>query len=282
MSTTPTAREARRRRIMERGSDRLALITGRIQNVEQSPLPARSRSFHAHRASCPPSMFFHDFDHDESEVPYEIEDRATSFLSPKVSANNSGSRGPSLLRKCETFRSPLEIDSLVEPSRISSNVQTSQVSTSDSAHHVESVVQLGEFFTPNQVCSAIAVTKSTRIYCSLITAILVVLSCIGFPILGSHIIRSILFFRPLYLVLLTNISIVIAQLLLGKHRGSQEIKREADNTSSVAEEGFVEQIGKTLEMGFLLQKIMDAIFMDSIVYAVVTISGLSLVQKLGW
>lgn len=56
-----SGRDSRRRRIADRGSDRLALITGRIKALpsesEPEPEPGSNQSRgHAYTASCPPSI----------------------------------------------------------------------------------------------------------------------------------------------------------------------------------------------------------------------------------
>uniref|UniRef100_A0A5B6YNP8 Uncharacterized protein n=1 Tax=Davidia involucrata TaxID=16924 RepID=A0A5B6YNP8_DAVIN len=288
-----SSREARRRRIVDRGSDRLAIITGRIQTLPSSS----SEPHHSHTASCPPliSNDHHDFQthlSDQSLVSPHGEDKPFSSLLPKhdastesgqFNASDDGSRSQPLLRKCETsteaLRAPAwEANVRVQSSPVSSTVQNSSISASDTDHHFQSQTHHHKFFTPNQISSAIAASESIRIYCSLAVAILVVLSYVGFPILGSHIIML----RPLYLLLLANISVVLARLLLEKQGEFERAEQEANNVPSMEEYSLAEQVGKALESGLVLQNIMAALFMDSSVYATVVICGLSLAQRLGW
>jgi hypothetical protein len=63
--------------------------------------------------------------------------------------------------------------------------------------------------TPNQITSAIAASEKSRLRCSVVVALSAVLSHLGFPLLGSNLISSIINFRPLYLVLLTNVTLVL-------------------------------------------------------------------------
>ncbi|CAL5440497.1 unnamed protein product [Camellia sinensis] len=206
-----SSREARRRRISDRGSDRLSFPNPALFIIFALSISSfKSFATSIHR-----------------QISYNGEDKSSSSLLLKVaSANESGtidrgSKEQPFLRKCETNTEalrvlPWEVDGRVESSRVSSTIQNTSISTSDSDHHVEPHVYRSKFFTPNQISCAIAVSESTRIYCSLPAAILVVLSHVGLPVLGSHIVKSTIFFGPLYLVLLTNVSIVLAQLLLGK------------------------------------------------------------------
>ncbi|KAA8521765.1 hypothetical protein F0562_012438 [Nyssa sinensis] len=293
-------REARRRRIADRGSDRLALITGRIQTLPSSSTSLEPEPHHSQTASCPPSIFddHHDFRthlSDQPPVPPHNEDKSSRSLLPKhdttpesgqFNASDGGSKTQPLLRKCETctetLRAPAwEADGRVESSPISSTVQNSSISASDMEHHFQPVTHSHKIFSSSQISSAITASESIRFYCSVAVAILVVLSYVGFPIIGS-LMRSIIMLRPLYLLLLTNISIVLAQLLLEKQRGFERVQQEANNDPSMGEYGMVEQVSKALELGLVLQNIMGALFMDSSVYAIVVICGLSLAQRLGW
>uniref|UniRef100_A0A5B6YPW0 Uncharacterized protein n=1 Tax=Davidia involucrata TaxID=16924 RepID=A0A5B6YPW0_DAVIN len=290
-------RVARRRRIVDRGSDRLALITGRIQTLPSSSTSPEPH--HSHTASCPPliSNDHHDFQthiSDQSPVSPQGEDKPSSALLPKhdtspesgqFNASDGGSRAQPLLRKCETSTETLrasawEADGRVQSSPVSSTVQNSSISASDTEHRFQPQTHNHKIFTPNQISSAITASERIRIYCSVAAAILVVLSYVGFPILGSSLVRSIIMLRPLYLLLLTNISIVLAQLL-EKQKGFESVQQEA-NDPSTGDYGLAEQLGKALELGLVLQNIMGALFMDSSVYAIVVICGVSLAQRLGW
>ncbi|CAA2963942.1 Zinc finger FYVE domain-containing 26 isoform 1 [Olea europaea subsp. europaea] len=133
--------------------------------------------------------------------------------------------------------------------------------------------------TANEIRTAISASENTRICCSIAAAILVLLSYTGFPFLGWGIFRSIICFRPLYLLLITNISIVVARLLL-ERKGSEE--RQTSSVPSVGGDGMIDQVSKALELGLLMQKIVGALFMDCSIYAVVLVCGLSTAQRLGW
>ncbi|CAK9164520.1 unnamed protein product [Ilex paraguariensis] len=226
-------------------------------------------------------------------VSSKSEDKTFSSLLPKqdygtefgkLDDNDYGSRGP-FMWKYETSieasgASALEPDDKLHLSP--SAVQNLSISTPNTERHFEPHIHHRKLFTPSQISSAIGASGDARFYCSLAAAILVVLSSVGLPILGSHIIKCIIFFRPLYLLLLTNISIVLARLLLVQQRGLERVKQEANNGSSISGYGLADQVGKALESGLLLQNIMSALFMDCSIYAVVVVSGLSLVKKLGW
>ncbi|KAK3030684.1 hypothetical protein RJ639_034860 [Escallonia herrerae] len=281
MATAGSSRDARRRRIMERGSDRLALITGRIPTLPSSS--TSSESLHSHTASCPPSISQHLTSNlsDQLAVDYDF-----GPVSGQLNNLDVGRREEPSLRKCETRieasrAPPLGLDSKMQPAQVSSALQSSSLSTTDTEHRSEPQAQHRKFFTPNQISSAIAASERTRTYFSVAAAILVVLSFAGFPILGSHTIKRIMFSRPLYLLLLTNISIVLSRLLLGKERRVVKSEKEAVSDTSLGGYGLADQLGKALESGLVLQNVLGAVFMDFSVYAVVLLCGLSLASMLG-
>lgn len=269
------SREARRRRIVERGSDRLALITGRRQTLPSST------------ESEPPSL--HNNNQQFSTTPDfpQIENKDCVAESALLNNDDDRIQEQPIMRKRETrvepSRSPaFELDGKVQPSLVLSTVQnSSSVSTPNRDPHFEPQTRQRKVFTPSHISSAITATEGTRIYFSVAAAFFVVLSYIGFPILGSFIIKGVLLSRPLYLVLLTNISIVLARLLLGKQGRVERVEQEASNVP--LEGGFrLDQVGKALESGLVLQKIISALFMDCSVYAIVVICGLSMAQRLSW
>ncbi|KAI8547296.1 hypothetical protein RHMOL_Rhmol07G0183800 [Rhododendron molle] len=279
MMATAT-REARRRRIVDRGSDRLALITGGINILPSSSLP---------------STINHN--HDQPIGSDAVDDKSSNSLLPMhESASESGEinaavgkiRDQLVLCKCETTNEDLralswEVDSQSQSSQVLSPVQESPICSPDTECQLEPQGYRARFFTPKQISSAIKATESIRIYTSLAAAIIVVLSFVGFPVLGSCSMKSILFFRPLHLVLITNVSIVLSRLLLDKKQAALErTDQQANKVSPAGRYGLAERVGKALELGLVLQRIMGALFMDCSVYAIVLICGLSVAQKLGW
>lgn len=103
----------------------------------------------------------------------------------------------------------------------------------------------------------------------------VVLLHLGFPLPGNKFLGSILNFRPLYLVLLTNVTLVMGRLLYGDHGSSQRTIGEEHKATSTDEYNWAEQLSKTLDVGLVAKKVVDAVFMDCSVYAIIVICGLS-------
>lgn len=204
----------------------------------------------------------------------------------QTNAYDGGSNLPPPLHKSETsieaLRTPAsEVICKVQSPLVSSIDQNSSASTLGSEQHLQQQVQRHRFFTPNQISSAIAASENIRLLSSATVALIVILSYLGFPLLGTYIIKSIISFRPLYLLLLTNVTAVLAQLLFGKQRGFQRAARDENETTQLnGGYGWAEQVSRTLETGLVMQKAFDAVFMDCSVYAVTVICGLSLAHLL--
>ncbi|XP_047323457.1 uncharacterized protein LOC124927141 [Impatiens glandulifera] len=256
-----SSREARRRRIVDGSSDRLALITGKIKTLPSSS--SSTDSNHSHNASCPPTIF-EDFNIDSPISGNES--------SPFLAKNDTRGKQP-VLRKCETSietaRPSLEPNDTSSSSLLSSKPNSA----------------IYKFFSPSKISFAVATSETVRFFCSMVFAILPVLSHNGFPILGNSFIKSIIVFRPFYLLLLTNTTIVVSRLVLDSQRGSSSSvktdQQENDHVPSAGEFDLAEQIGKTLELGFVLQNVVGAIFIDFSVYATVVICINSFTQAVG-
>ncbi|KAJ7958611.1 Transmembrane protein [Quillaja saponaria] len=290
------SREARRRRIVERGSDRLALITGRVPATPSSPSSPFSLSspFAVDTGISSQQLTPHDHDQDQDQrTHHHVSDRNSFNVSP--SANDKVSE-PILLKhdhvtdpSTDSGRNLPPHLSEFEANNNSVKVLASELSEEGQPPPVSSITNLGteqrsqpqtlesSIFTPMHISSAITASESTRLFCSMAIALLVVLSYIRFPILGSKVIKSILSFRPLYFVLLTNCTVVLARLLSEKPRGPGRVSRGEQKTPPVDGDDWAEKLGRTLEAGLLVQKVIDALFIDCSIYAIIVICGLSLV-----
>ncbi|CAN4127876.1 unnamed protein product [Withania somnifera] len=286
-------RDTRRRRIVERGNDRLALITGRISSLKSEtgsePKPETetgSETRHSYTASCP-TWISQNHLHSEQSSPVSISGSEASRpllfdgdhgIEPGLhDESDDKSRTTSFMRKCEsneTSSAPaLDLDNKEQLIPDSSTLYPPSISASGGGQSLKLKSNYNNFFAPNKISSAIAASESIRFNFSLVAAILVLMSY------NSHFFKVILFFRPLLLLMLTNISIVIARLL-AEEAGSQKNQKAAAN--GIPGAGMVDQIGKALELGLLLQNIMGAVFMDCSIYSIVVVCGLSVAHKFGW
>lgn len=196
MCVMSTNSRERRRRIAERGSDRLALITGRIDTI-----PASSRSL----SDLPPQVVsqnedkhFSSFSQDFSNDTLQLDNfGGQTGIEQDILQSDSSSE--------ESRPSALDTDEKIKQSPVSSKIEGSQISTSNVGRHSENsepVIRLHyNSISPKQISVAVAASEMIRIYCSIAAAILVFLSYIGFPIFGSYIMKSIILSRPLCLLL---------------------------------------------------------------------------------
>ncbi|XP_042992179.1 uncharacterized protein LOC122318679 [Carya illinoinensis] len=157
-------------------------------------------------------------------------------ISGEINAYDGGSNLSPLLHKYETSiegsrASASEVSGeVVKLPTVSPIDQSSPASTLGLELNLEQQTQRRRLFTLNQISSAIAAAEGTRLFCSAIIAIFVMLSYLGFPLPGSYIIKSIISFRPLYIVLLTNATIVLTRLTFDKQRDFEWATRDESET----------------------------------------------------
>ncbi|GER32515.1 RNA-binding (RRM/RBD/RNP motifs) family protein [Striga asiatica] len=266
VAATGGSKEVRRRRIIERGADRLALITGRIQSLPPDPDTDQSRP-----PATPPTQIPSDavkLENALSDSPplpnLEEPSQRHTLVENKEPSQQNSTKGKNITSSPLALEKEETSEILQEQSQLSSSTQRTQVDQAEPRQRSP--------FTAAHISSAITASENIRMCCSVAAAILVILSYVKFPILGGDIIRNVVTFKPLYMLLLTNISIVLAWLILG-------IQLKTGRASSVPKFGgndMVDRLGEVLEKGLLMQKILEAMFMDFGIYAVVLICGLSL------
>ncbi|XP_009125616.1 uncharacterized protein LOC103850595 [Brassica rapa] len=275
------SREARRRKILERGSDRLAFITGQINNVPPPP------------SSDPTSLSQSHLPTDESSsdtvTPREqiLTDRETVFTSRQENISDASifdtvdhtihqSRAESLQPRkyTETMGEASASnprDTTLQPSPATSSTQTSSVVDLASSQAFTPLVNFVNTITPRHIGAAIDASEYARMFSSLVIALLVILSHLGFSSLGS----SIVSLRPVLLLLLTDATIVLGRVLL-THHGAPSSASRRENSG----QGIADQVGNALETVMMIKKIMDAISMDFSLYAVILICGLLFTQNI--
>lgn len=132
------------------------------------------------------------------------------------------------------------------------------------------------FFTSKRLNSCIVASENTRIVCSLIIAFLVVLSYVDYALFGMNIVNSesVVASRPLYIILLTDVTVVMARLV---YFGEADEEEKVVSSSRDNEVQSWAAAVKLLERGLVVYQAIRGIFIDFSVYAVVVICGLSLV-----
>lgn len=199
-----------------------------------------------------------------------MHDEASNFSEDDVLGGRS--KEEVLIRKFEQ---------VTEPSRASASEDNSKREASsglqkafDAALGVAQQIPVGNV-TSQQVSVAVTETEHDRLLCALTIAILVVLSSAGFPIVSSKAFRGILLFRPLFLVLITNITIIIWRLVPDNRKN---VSRGDKDKTPVLGDGYAwaEEAGRALELGLMLKNLSGSLFMDCSVYATIVVFGLSL------
>ncbi|KAM2544527.1 hypothetical protein TB1_016201 [Malus domestica] len=284
---TTNSREARRRKIMERGSDRLALITGRIQTLPPSSSlsssPPPDPATHSEDTDLPsrPSISPDQFPrtHVPDQIPVFTPEIEEMWSAPSTVQNESPTS------QTETHvpgQIPVFTPEIEERRSSSSTVQDeSPPSTVQNESRPSSLsFEKPRFFTASRISGAIEASERIRIYISMAIAVLVVFSHLGFPLLGSKLVKTLMGFRPLYLVLVTNVTLVLARIFdSGQQRHHRVLAGIGEGqTMSGSEYEWAERLGKALGIGLLGKKVLDALFMDCAVYAIIVVCGLSFAQ----
>lgn len=129
------------------------------------------------------------------------------------------------------------------------------------------------FFTSKRLNLCIVESENMRIMCSLIIALLVVLSYVDYTLFGMNIVNSesVVASRPLYIILLTDVTIVMARLVY--FREADEEEREVSSSQDNEGQSWAEAV-KLLERGLAVYQAIRGIFIDFSVYVVVVICGL--------
>ncbi|KAJ0985500.1 hypothetical protein J5N97_003856 [Dioscorea zingiberensis] len=119
-------------------------------------------------------------------------------------------------------------------------------------------------FTAKKISHSISVSENLRLLCAVTIGLLVVLQYHNYAFAGKFV-SSIINFRPLILVLLTDATIVLGRVLLTKDNSNDN-----ERTKKV-ETGTTNSLSIALEVGLTLQKGLMAVTMDCSICAVIMI-----------
>lgn len=131
-------------------------------------------------------------------------------------------------------------------------------------------------FSCKQINSCIIASQGIRSLCALMIALLVVLSYIDDALLGINIVssESVEALRPLYILLLTDVTIVLAQVFLKQQKQSEEAEKE--NVEPQEDGNNMTQAIQLMERSLVVYQTARAVFIDFSIYTVVVVCGLSL------
>ncbi|RLN05587.1 uncharacterized protein C2845_PM13G14180 [Panicum miliaceum] len=241
----------RRRRLVERGSDRLAFITGQTRSLSCDPIPGSPSSYD--------SASTH-----QSELQQTEGDFGGEKFSDRTQLQKSVPRAS--IRQ-ETRARTLSYDNLVpELKRADApqEIKAKTISYEDELFHkfkTGSASAVPEI--QPEITKAISATESNRFLASIAIAFLVVLSSWGLDI-GGGVTRVLVGTRPLLFLIITSITIVITQLLENKDPNARG-RPVGPNLGSA------DSLGQMLDIGLLLQKALGALLIDCSVCAVIMI-----------
>jgi hypothetical protein len=244
-------REERRRRIMERGSDRLALITGQLHNLDPSSPSSSSSSSASHNRT-----------YSESFMPQTKSDHHQILESPslkyqfkeEVKARSEEPKLSTVLHK------PLKI----EPTK------QEEATRSQKSQNQRPIC----FFSSKKLNASIISSERTRSLSSLTIAAFVVL----LPRLNITSSNTILALRPLWLLILTDCAIVMSHLTTEASGGGLSHEMEEDGKGRDGNNGENwSDAERLLERGVVVYQALRGMFIDCSLYmVVVVIFGVSL------
>lgn len=131
-------------------------------------------------------------------------------------------------------------------------------------------------FSCKQINSCIIASQGTRSFCALMIALLVVLSYIDDALLGINRVssESVEALRPLYILLLTDVTIVLAHVFLKQQKQCEEAEKE--RVEPQEDGNNMTQAVQLMERSLVVYQTARAVFIDFSIYTVVVVCGLSL------
>ncbi|XP_074585448.1 uncharacterized protein LOC141841210 isoform X2 [Curcuma longa] len=239
-----SARESRRRRILEHGSERLAFISGQARLVPDS-------------SSSPQ-------DSHTSVAPLTEVDATNYHISEKNGSDNDHNN--TIEPENNDQVKPLQTERDTKPLSTSMPASSSRQVVSTTRMHAKKQMS----FSSKQVSRGISASETMRLLCAVIIALLVVMSRRGYT-LGSGVASSILSFKPLFLAMFTDVTIILWLLKTTQ----QEDEKEKEKARTGRDESrSTDDIGETVETILVLLKLATAIFMDCSICAVIIVCGL--------
>ncbi|MED6120060.1 hypothetical protein PIB30_017509 [Stylosanthes scabra] len=289
-------KEERRRRITERGSDRMALITGKINSLPPQPPSETSSPRQPHHQQ---SHSLGEFDRrleNLDDIPRHLRPQSFSpaFASEFEEDNTDGfeneldsSTALSRLKHQGGFRKSnfknYEESEKGTP-RASKNddfdddnngktkmplaSRAAQISAALEAKRSEKggPPKPAPFFSSRELNACIIASETKRALCSMIIALIVVFNYV----ISSVNVEAM---RPLYILLITNITIVLSRLYSQKAKFLEETDSVNEENADLQSWG---DAVKLLERGLVAYQAIRGIFIDCSIYLVIVVCGVSL------
>ncbi|XP_074573690.1 uncharacterized protein LOC141830102 [Curcuma longa] len=266
------ARDARRRKILERGSDRLALISGQVQSVPDSS-PRAPNEGHPPPSGSPFSRVEGTNDqyksNNDGKITASEREEIDKHKAIPTTQASIGVVSAKMEHNNTVFELKPEVKELqrnqVSELRNTSVAQKSPDQVVDTASSARLMKNLT--ISSKQVSHVVSDSENARLLCAFTIAIFTIISsCFGGAFGGS-----IINFRPLFLDILADLTIVFWPLMA--NRGGDKQKAAKNEKLEYHWTGNASDI---LEAWFIFQEVAGAIFMDCSICAVVMICALGI------
>lgn len=274
MQTAKEAREARRKRILERGSDRLAYITGDTSKqhaVKVSPIPSPQggSSFTVQSTAADIGSSF-----DDNQTVEDFQERVSGPPPAQASASEPSPTMQPLALSSRVSEEPRVTPSPIAPT--SSDLLPTRKATKKL--HTTYVTSIVRSIEASEVFRA-----STAAFVAVLVVMQSVLLCCGHP--WGDMLAIFLPRWPLILVCITDLTLVVGAFTFhSQNRNSQ--KTLGGSSSSEGLDGSFDKISKALDvvgqfedllnLGLLFKKAAGAITLDCSIYAVTLVCGFSM------
>ncbi|OMO66773.1 hypothetical protein COLO4_30382 [Corchorus olitorius] len=232
----------------------------RKESIDVEREPNRTSHVRSQSENIPPSVDNHLYDQSSGKTggSHEIS-RANTF--------DMGSHAELKLPKPRANKDALSVGerNQLKPilHEVSSKVESHQKPSSNQPN----------FFSSKRLNSCIIASERTRSFCALLISFLVLVSYIDFPLIGRS--QSIIASRPVYIILLTDVTVVLGRMFLNKEGEPEDAEDEKAGSNLTNRQNWTGAV-KLLERGLVAYQTIRALFIDFSIYAVVVICGLSL------
>ncbi|KAJ7552388.1 hypothetical protein O6H91_06G053700 [Diphasiastrum complanatum] len=285
------AREARRQRILARGADRLAYITGERKSMDrvQPDVAARPVSAAPQESNVSTAYESHSLDasskilaHVRSEI--EAIEANSSQQSLQGGAIQSG-KDHTLLPSIATVKEERSLDGDKADAIITSSSDGILRRTEITRKNLSSSTSV---FTLKGLNASIDFSARLRATLASFIAVLAAIKASGLLCHFSyaHVVDRVVPSWPIYLVVITDPLLVLSVLLLGFVKSfPQDEKQSASGIHDTSADSLTKAldvasaVGQSLDVALLLAKALRALFLDCSIYIVVLISFLPFAQQ---
>ncbi|KAF3332038.1 hypothetical protein FCM35_KLT03444 [Carex littledalei] len=223
------AREARRRKILERGSDRIAMITASQTPSDTPPT----------QQSVPKKQ--NEMEARDKNITSNLTVAAREETAPRI-------KEKTISNVVKTKDGIEEVQTEREENAAPRSINTPN-STENKSKYVNPWI-----LSPAEIGQAFSDTEIIRLVFVIFFTFLVM--------------KGFIMSKPMLILLLTDIAVVAGFLILNMGEDKKNKKKKYNMPT--------DKLGISIEVGFLAQKVLGAIFMDFCIYTVIIICGMGI------